>query len=166
VLHAVLSDWEVSSIIALQSGLPFTVNRGVDQSHSGTTGLGIFADRPNLIADPFRPGPCAASVRTTQTWFNPCAFANPGVAFGNAGRNILIGPNLKNVDFAAARQIRLPREGQALRLRAEFFNLFNRPSFDLPDRSFDSPTFGQIRSANANGNKPPRQIQFSLRYLF
>jgi len=184
VLHAMLSDWEVSGIVALQSGQPFTVNRGVNQSGSGTAGLGIFADRPNLLADPLRPGPVASnpdplcqrtvanggraadSVHNTHTWFNPCAFAGAGVAFGNEGRNVLLGPNLRNVDFAAARQIRMPKEGQALRLRAEFFNLFNRPSFDLPDRSFDSPTFGQVRSANANGNKPPRQIQISVRYLF
>ena len=184
VLHYLLRDWQLSSIVVIQSGRPFTVNRGIDQSHSGTVGLGIFADRPNQMADPFRPGPVAANpdplcalpislgghaadhVRTPQTWFNPCAFADPGVAFGNAGRNSLIGPGLTSFDFSFAREILLRSERHRLQFRADFFNFFNHPNFDLPDRSFDSRTFSRLNTANVNGIKPPRQIQFAIRYSF
>ena len=183
-LAALAGNWRLSAITTLQTGKPFTVNRGMDQSMSGTPGLGIFADRPNLIADPFRAGPVAANpdplcrttisnggraadrVRTTQTWFNACAFASPGVAFGNAGRNAFIGPGLANSDISALKEIEIGREGHRLQFRVDFFNLFNHPNFDLPNRIFDSRTFGEVRSSNANGDNPPRQVQLALRYSF
>ena len=183
-LAALAGNWRLSVITTLQTGKPFTVNRGMDQSMSGTAGLGIFADRPNLIADPFRAGPVAANpdplcrttisnggraadrVRTTQTWFNACAFASPGVAFGNAGRNAFIGPGLANSDISALKEIEIGREGHRFQFRVDFFNLFNHPNFDLPHRIFDSRTFGEVRSSNANGDNPPRQIQLALRYSF
>jgi hypothetical protein len=46
-------------------------------------------------------------------------------------------------------------------LRAEAFNLFNHPNFNLPDNFLGSPTFGQITSA-----RDPRHIQFGVKLLF
>ena len=57
-------------------------------------------------------------------------------------------------------------ENRQLLARAEFYNLFNHPNFDSPNRVFDSPRFGAVESANAYSNKPPRQIQLALRYVF
>jgi hypothetical protein len=48
-----------------------------------------------------------------------------------------------------------------LQFRAEAFNLFNHPNFNLPDNFFPSPTFGRITSA-----RDPRHIQFGLKLLF
>jgi hypothetical protein len=48
-----------------------------------------------------------------------------------------------------------------LQFRSEFFNLFNRTNYDLPDSFLGSPTFGQITSAGA-----PRHIQFGLKLLW
>jgi hypothetical protein len=53
-----------------------------------------------------------------------------------------------------------------IQLRAEVFNIFNHPNFDVPDRVFDSPTFGSLDSANAYGNRPARQLQLGIRYSF
>ncbi len=52
-------------------------------------------------------------------------------------------------------------ESMSLQFRAEFFNFFNRPNFDLPDIFLGSPTFGRIFSAQS-----PRHIQFGLKFLF
>jgi hypothetical protein len=184
VAPRLLGNWGVSGILVAQSGRPFTVNRGIDQSRSGTATLGIFADRPNVISDPFRSGPvpgnpnplcrmtisngglAADQVRTAQTWFNPCAFVDPGVAFGNSGRNALIGPRLVSLDFSASKHVLFRESQRQLEVRADFFNIFNHPNFDLPDRVFDSQTFAHLLSANANGTKPPRQIQIGLRFSF
>ncbi len=86
--------------------------------------------------------------------------------FGNAGRNAFIGPGLANSDISALKEIEIGREGHRLQFRVDFFNLFNHPNFDLPNRIFDSRTFGEVRSSNANGDNPPRQIQLALRYSF
>ena len=48
-----------------------------------------------------------------------------------------------------------------LQFRAEAFNLFNHPNFNLPDNFLGSPTFGRISSA-----RDPRHIQFGLKLLF
>jgi len=170
------------ALVTLQSGRPFTVNRSIDQSKTGVT-LGTF-DRPNLIADPMKAGPVLSNpnpaCHTTRSqgglaaditgdpssWFNPCAFAAPATpSFGTAGRNILIGPGLSAIDFGLHKDVRTS-EQQRLQLRFEFFNLLNHPNFDLPNRIFDSASFGTVLSANLYGNKPPRQIQLGVRYVF
>lgn len=180
---AVFGNWIVSGIWTAQSGRPFTVNRAIDQSGTGTY-LIAPSDRPDVITNPFAPGPVGAHpdplchapasqggraadvVRDPSSWFNPCAFAAAPGRFGSAGRNSLTGPGLFHLDFAAFKEFPLGAETRRLQLRFEFFNLPNHPNFDLPDRIFDSPTFGRVRSSNAFGNKPPRQIQLGLKFLF
>jgi Carboxypeptidase regulatory-like domain/TonB dependent receptor/TonB-dependent Receptor Plug Domain len=172
-----LGHWQAGGILTLQSGRPFTVNRGIDQSQSGSFSLQsspTAADRPNLVGNPFQGGNmagqtgCPARVQTPQHWLNPCAFAAPaGAAFGNLGRNTLVGPNFRDVDFSLAKDIPLSSEFRKLQFRAEMFNIFNHPNFDLPNPNFDAgSTFGQVQSANAFGGKPPRQIQLGLKFIF
>jgi hypothetical protein len=182
-LAHVFGGWDLSGIFTVQSGRPFTVNRSVEQSGTGTY-LIAPSDRPDQIADPFATGPvahhpdpaCRATVsqggraagvvRDPASWFNPCAFAAAPGRFGTAGRNSVIGPGFVNLDFAALKNFPLGSERHRLQFRVEAFNLPNHPNFDLPDRMFDSPGFGRVRSSNAFGNKPPRQIQFGLKYIF
>jgi hypothetical protein len=183
VASTILGDWQVSGIWTFQSGRPFTVNRAIDQSNTGTYILAP-SDRPDQISDPTRPGAVAANpdpachttvsqggrasdqVAVPNAWFNPCAFAAAPGRFGTAGRNSLIGPALLNVDVALVKHIPLRSDKRTLQLRMEFFNLLNHPNFDVPDRMFDSPTFSSVRSANVWGNKPPRQTQLALKYVF
>jgi hypothetical protein len=55
-------------------------------------------------------------------------------------------------------------ENSALQFRAEFFNMFNHPQFDVPvGLNFGAPgNFGQITSTSVN----PRLIQPALKYIF
>ncbi len=169
-----LGSWQLGGILALQTGHPFTVNLGTAATGTSITTFGI-PNRPDLVGDPSRPGPVAANpgcqapglLHTPQSWFNPCAFSDQFTGrFGTAGRNILTAPGYNNLDFSLLKSIPLRGEGHALQLRAEFFNLFNHPNFDAPSRTFNSATFGSLLSANAWGNKPPRQIQMAVRYTF
>lgn len=180
---ALLGGWNVSGILTAQTGRPFTVTRGVDQSNTGNSDLGIFTDRPNMIANPFMAGPvmqnpnvaCHSTqsegglapdqVHVPGSWFNPCAFSAAPGTFGDEGRNALIGPGLVNLDFALMRDVSLS-EGRMLQARFEIFNLANHPNLDTPNANFDTPSFGQVLSSNAYGTKPPRQIQFGLKYIF
>jgi hypothetical protein len=183
LLSRLAGNWQISGITTVQSGRPFTVNRGVDQSLT-FGGLGFF-DRPDQVANPFVAGPvpthsdpachltraqggrAADTVRDPAGWFNPCAFAAPGEPrFGSLGRNTLIGPDLKNVDLSLAKEVHLKAKGHRLHFRVDVFNLLNRPNLDLPDRNFDSPTFAAVESANASGLSPPRQVQLGVRYVF
>jgi hypothetical protein len=184
-----LNNWQAGGIVTAQSGSPFTVVLA-----GGTTSAAAaFGNpaRPDLVASPFQPGTidgCSGptQLRTPQSWFNPCAFASPAPGaipgtflFGNEGRNILTGPGYTNLDFGLSKSMALGGEKRRLMLRGDFFNLFNHPNFDIPAHVFDCPplgqscgtpyggaSFGQILSENAYGNKPPRQIQLSARFLF
>ena len=174
-----LSHWQAGGIMTFQSGRPFTVNRGVDQSQSGNINLQaspVTLDRPNIVGNPFQAGNIAANpgckgpaqVQTPQNWINPCAFMAPaGPAFGDLGRNTLIGPSFKDVDFSLSKEFPLSGETRKFQFRADLFNIFNHPNFDIPNPNFDAgTTFGQIQSANAFGGKPPRQIQLGLKFIF
>jgi Carboxypeptidase regulatory-like domain/TonB dependent receptor-like, beta-barrel len=155
---AALTGWQTYGIVTLQTGRPFTVAllSEIDNSNTGRSNLGFGAnDRPNIVGNPKLedPGP--------NKWLNTAAFAlPPRGSFGDAGRNILDGPGFQNFNASLVKNTRLT-ESVDLQFRAEAFNLFNHPNFDLPDNFFGSPTFGQILSAQS-----PRHIQFGLKLLF
>ena len=156
-----IGGWQVNGIFSLQSGYPFTPMLLTDNSNTGTSLLGIFAgDRPNLLGDPTLDSPDPSG------WFNTDAFAVPTFgSFGNAGRNILTGPGFRNVDFSLLKSTALG-ETLDLQFRAEFFNLFNHPNFDLPDPFVGSTNFGRISSARSGLSGDARQIQFALKLIF
>lgn len=153
---ALFNGWQVSGILTFQAGRPFTPRLSTDNSNTGNVG-GFFAhDRPNVVGSPELDNP------TPERFFNTAAFAVPQrYTFGNAGRNILTGPGMGNLDLALLKNIRVHRE-QTLQFRMEFFNFFNHPNFKLPESFIDNPaTFGRVLAA-----EPARQIQFGLKYLF
>jgi hypothetical protein len=73
---------------------------------------------------------------------------------------------LNNLDFSLLKDVHLRSESHCLQLRKELFKLFSDPYFDIPSRILGSPTLGAVGSANAYGNKPPRQVQLGVKYLF
>jgi hypothetical protein len=170
-----LGGWEASGVLTFQSGTPITP---VDSAGGSAYAL----SSPNLATPTFASGFSCANAPTSGSsrsrlanWVNPNAYqpdaviplstGAPGDAtgFGNAPRNCIIGPPQKNVDFTLGRIFQV-REGQTLRFRADFFNLFNHPSFANPSSvDIESPSsFTQITSVVGT----PRLIQFSLKYSF
>lgn len=156
--YALARDWQVSGIVSLQSGRPFTVALlpDIDNSNTGRSSLGFGAnDRPNVAGDATLDHP------TPERWFDTGAFSFPAFgSFGNAGRNILEGPGYANVNVAVIKSVPLGSRSR-LQIRAEFFNLLDRANYNLPDNFLGSPTFGQILSAQA-----PRRVQCGARLLF
>ncbi len=136
--RAIVGGWELNGIINLQSGLPFSVTSGVNNS-----GSGIGSDRANLVGDPNPPGG-QSTAQMLHEYFNTSAFVvnTPGT-FGNTGRNILIGPNMKDLDAGLFRNFPI-RERYKIQFRAESFNLFNHPNFNNPNASVSASTFGTI----------------------
>src|SRR5439155_1565911 len=168
ILSALLGNWDISGILTLQTGHPFTVTRGVPQS--GTVPSG-GSDRPDMVGDPFVAGPvpsnpaCVApsQIHTTANWFNPCAFkAAPG-RFGTAPRGNLIGPRFDNLDMSVLRDISIAGGARRLRLEVQVFNVLNIAHYNLPVDNFDSVNVSRILQANAD---PPRQVQIGAKYIF
>jgi hypothetical protein len=147
--------WQMSGIFAAQSGRPFTPRINFDNSNTGNIGGFFGHDRPDLIGDPKQARPIP------EEFFRVAAFSiPPKFSFGNAGRNILIGPRFVSLDAALSKSLLVSGE-RRLEFRAEIYNAFNRPNFQLPESFIDRPTFGRILSAF-----PARQLQLALRYSF
>ena len=149
---------QFNGVWSFQTGRPFTVALLPDFDNSGTgrTVLGFGAnDRPDVIRNP------ELENRTPERWFDTGAFRIPPRGnFGNAGRNIVDGPGLQTINLSVVKNTTLS-ERLTLQLRAEAFNLANRPNFDQPDNFVGSPSFGSILSAGQ-----PRRLQFGLKLLF
>ena len=145
----VASGWQIASIVTAQSGAPFSVFLATPTANTGTF------TRPDRICN----GNLPAAQQKIVEWFDTSCFVNPSpFTFGNAGRNILIGPGLFTWDLAADKDFRLS-EQVGLQFRSEFFNISNRANFGLPNGSIGSAAAGTITSVETNA----RQIQFALR---
>src|SRR5580765_1132652 len=82
--YALPGAWQVSSIVTLQSGAPFSVMLGTDRANVGSGP----AQRPDVSGDPNR-----LAHPTAAQWFDTSVFALPAAfTFGNAGRNNVLAP--------------------------------------------------------------------------
>lgn len=135
-LRALTRDWGLDSIVRAQSGFPIDVfSRSII---NGAT----FQFRPDAVSGQplYLEGPAFPGGRT----LNRAAFSVPAnqTRNGNLGRNIVRGFPLRQLDLTVRRTFAIT-ERINLQFRAEFFNLFNNPSFGSPDGFLLNPLFGQ-----------------------
>jgi hypothetical protein len=161
--NILVKGWQMSGGFMAQTGSPWNVTVGFDQS--GTVVAG--SERPNLVmpVDQIYTG-------NINQWVNPAAFSLPAAGtFGNLQRDFLTGPHTVNLDYALLKETTI-KEQTRLQFRAEFFNLLNHANFALPNASAfvqapngggtPNPTFGKITATTTSS----RQIQFALKLLF
>jgi len=161
---AILGGWKVSTILVLQSGLPFTVYNG-SASSGDYNADGYGYDVPNR--------PAAGSVHTGNRSDFIKGFASPDVfpiptpgTEGDLGRNSYIGPGLANVNMQFSKEFSL-LERFKFEFRADIFNIFNRvnlvqPVSDLSAAACGTPgCFGISTDQNL-----PRSEQFGLHLSF
>jgi hypothetical protein len=185
LLNWMTEGWQLGGILRASDGLPFTPTFGSDGDPLG----GSLQDFPNRLVG----SGCSSLVNTgnpnnyikTQCFAVPTASAalypqcdaSYGVApqcfnlMGNAGRNILIGPGLVNLDLSVFKNIRIPIGENRIKMqfRAELFNILNHANFAIPSNTdiFDStgkPTgvAGLITSTATDS----REIQFGVKILW
>ncbi|HKS71851.1 MAG TPA: carboxypeptidase regulatory-like domain-containing protein [Terriglobales bacterium] len=163
VLNQIVGGWHLGGIYSLGSGFPFSAALGYDSSNTGTFGT-VRADQilPN--------GNLPASQRSVNNWFNTAAYADPSqripgrpYAFGNSGRNTLIGPDTNDFDLSLGKTFPI-REAMNVEFRGEFFNVLNHPNFAQPDNVLtDGPgAFGVVTSTGLDN----REIQLALKFNF
>ena len=157
VVNSLAGGWELSGIITFQTGLPFTILSPEDFSNS----LAAYP-RPDRICNGRGPGTVAEFFNTDcfTTTFLTAALANGTPRYGNAGRSILFGPNVRTADIALMKHTKIS-ERFDLQFRAQFFNMFNRVNFSLPGAIVGSSTYGVI-----GGARDGRTIQFGLKAEF
>ncbi len=156
-LRMVGTGWTLSSSYRVLSGAYQTILTGVDRALDGQPGT----QRPNqLLQNPLCANPSAGS---NSCWINPAAFAQPAFGtLGNVGRSSVPGPGFFSIDMALSRSFRL-REGMAIDLRGEAFNLTNSFRANLAGLSttLTSTSFGKILQA-----QDPRIVQLAAKFTF
>ncbi len=161
--NILVTGWQMSGGVTAQSGSPWNVTVGFDQSGGVVAG----SERPNLIM----PANQIMQDKVTQ-WVNPAGFGLPAPGtLGNLQRDFLAGPGTTDVDYAVLKDTTI-KEQFRLQFRAEFFNILNHPNFALPIAGAfvqtpngggnPNPTFGKITATTTSS----RQIQFALKLLF
>lgn len=155
VTNAFLGGWQVNGILTLSSGIPFSVLA----TSSANCGCSTGNLRADLIGDPSLP---PGQQQGPNGWFNKAAFADPVQAYGNSGRNIIIGPGYANTDMSFFKTFTF-KERHQLQFRAELFNIFNRVNFMNPANAANATwTSGGILTESF----PARIGQFALKYNF
>ena len=151
----IVGQWAVGGILTLNSGRRVNIAVQGDPANVGSAA----AARPNVVPgqNPNLPG----DQRTLDRWFNTDAFVRqPAYTFGNAGRNLVAAPGLRNCDLAMYKVLRID-ETRYFQLRGEFFNASNTPFFSAPGSSLGLAEFGVISDA-----ADARIIQIGLKFTF
>ena len=199
-VDALIGGWSTSLVFRAQTGEPITVvASGITQANgvnnrnnnSSPSNTGVHAIR---IGDPYKGGgvsntpgvSCPTKVRTTDHWYNPCAFADPlpgdlahipagtivrgdaAIAFLGSPRNNWYGPGYERVDMSLFKSFVTFRE-QSLQFRADAFNVLNTPAYGGPSTNSNSVAQGgQITSPRSFQPFTPdsRFFQFALKYIF
>jgi hypothetical protein len=161
-VRSVLAGWVLAGVTSFQSGAPNSVAVPVDVAR-----IGAGSTRATVIGDPNLP----KDQRTLERWFNAEAFLPPEKMvqgkFGNAGRNILIGPGFSLWDISVLKNFRFAEKAN-LQFRAESFNIFNHPSFTGINTTVRFDSVGRpIQGYGAvNGAGPGRVLEFGLKLIF
>jgi hypothetical protein len=175
VVNGVVGGWQTSGIITARTGEAYTAFLSYDPTNTGTGG-----PWPDRIHDPkdfsfnlagqAALGCPATGKQTLACFYNPAAFVIPPLApgqtfahqFGDSGNGSLRGPDQVNVDFSLMKDFHIT-EAQAIQFRAELFNMFNHPQFQIPGANPNVPG-GQAITSTLTDNQ--REVQFALRYTF
>ena len=168
------AGWELSGVIFLHSGLPFTVTESAFAAATNNVGgSGVV----QVAAAPGTPHHCGSSSART-----PCLTAADFPTAGDAAsvfapydRNQFVGPGYFDTDMTLAKAFTL-HEGMNVKLGATAYNLFNHPNFASPVSDVLSPTFGQtfstvspptsIYGAFLGGDASVRILQLSGKFTF
>ncbi|HYL75566.1 MAG TPA: TonB-dependent receptor [Bryobacteraceae bacterium] len=171
--NRLVEGWEIATIVQLQTGNPMNFRT------TNTTLTGQATQRPNVngpIPTGFFPAPSGSAAQVGYI-LNPGNYLlNPGNAFGNLGRNVVIGPGFSNVDFTLVKNIRLTNGDRPvnLQIRADAFDILNHANFTQPALNGGYPlaantTVGVITGGTrfpAGDSGSSRQLQLALKLQF
>jgi hypothetical protein len=176
--NRLIEGWQLSGILAANTGLPFNVTDGVDQSNqiNGVPRPDYAPNNPAVTVGGISYPACNNHpiIGTVAMWFNPNCFSQEAFGtLGNFSREGLYGPSLVNLDAALLKSTRI-RENVNLQFRAELFNILNHTNLSYPAAAVftgtpgptatlgRSSTAGQITTYAA----PSREIQLGLKMIF
>ncbi len=194
-----LGGWELGLIFTASDGIPFTATWGTGSDPANTNSGDDWAF-PNRLGGPgcntlTNPGNPNNYIKTQcfaiptapdpNFWNKYCDPLPPSVgapvAFplcynlrGNAGRNILIGPSLTDLDFSLFKNNYIKRISERfnVQFRAEIFNILNHVNFAPPATPTNTDIFDGTGNPNTVAGQltktttTAREIQFAVKVIF
>jgi hypothetical protein len=189
------SGWQLGLIFKASDGVPFTPTFGTDGDPRGLNSSDPW-DYPSRLTAPgcgtlTNPGNPSNYVKTqcfgiptapNQAFYTANCDPTQGNAAllqcfnlrGNAGRNILIGPGITNLDFSLFKNnyVRKISETFNVQFRAEIFNILNHPNFAPPANGTNTDIFNSSGAPNSaaglltSTTTTSRQIQLAIKAIF
>jgi hypothetical protein len=174
----VLGGWQLSGIVSVVSGLPFTVQtNGSNLNTPGTAQTGQLTGAYHV----------SHAVGSANHWFDPSAFTTPSgcpaaptvctpqnVGVGNTGRNAFRGPGYIQDNFSLFKSFAIYREASVV-TRFDAMQLSNTPQFANPTSNnccSTTSSFGQVTGTlgsgqgSVNGVGGGRTLQASVKFVF
>ncbi|MGB2678787.1 MAG: TonB-dependent receptor [Candidatus Acidiferrum sp.] len=138
-LEKLTNGWGLNGILTVQSGNPFHMILGADDYDGSAT----YFSKPDVVGPITYNYSNPAQFLDLSSFMVPCtplptgfdgtAFTcTPGTRhFGNEGRNSLVGPAFRQMDFSIFKDTHLT-ERLKMELRFEAYNILNHPNFANP----------------------------------
>ena len=147
VADTVLNGWQMNAVAVWQSGFPFGVSAGRDNSLRGGT------DRANFVGgESAQLSYDRSHSEMIQQWFDTTKFVmNPIGTFGNSGRNILRGPALFQYGLRTAERLPGDRPGRTPVPRRGVQRVQHREF----QAARQQPVVGAVRENHAGGGRQP-----------
>ncbi len=159
---SLLGGWQIAGVFTAESGTIIN-NQGPGLS-LGYDPIGLggdYTNRPDVSARP-------KYMKTPKEWFDTSVFTAPTPAwagganngFGNASKDIALGPGRTNFDTSLYKTFKI-RESMGFEFRAESFNTFNHTEFNGIGANLGDSKFGQ-----ATSTWDPRVLQLGGKFNF
>ncbi|HET7710959.1 MAG TPA: carboxypeptidase regulatory-like domain-containing protein, partial [Thermoanaerobaculia bacterium] len=164
-MESVFGGWQLSTVLRLASGTPFTVVDGgaFDFDFDGVT---VF--RPVVVDKRYSGGWTINTPNDSRSQLPYSAFRR--ATFGDTvedltGRNTFFTDGQESLDLGLYKSFGLPA-ANTIMLRFDVFNVFNHTTWGFPSNDWGAATastnFGRILSTNYT----PRTFQAGLRFIY
>ncbi len=164
--------WELGGIYRLDSGVPFTPLIGGDPLGKNSSDPWDYPNRvPNC---PLSNRNYKHNSNLNYVNLNCFTFPVPATLRGNAGRNIIVGPGLSDLDASLVKNTHIPSISQNFnaQFRFEVFNILNHANFAIPSNTNQQLFDGSGNTTGAAGvlsfptATSSRQVQFALKLIW
>jgi hypothetical protein len=165
--HSLLGGWTVSGTVISETGMPWAGNNAPSGGYGDTVGLGgNYTIRPNFKGKVQYPK--TKDSKGIYQWVSPEGFSKPvaswlggpNLGFGNAGRDIVVGPGRTNFSTSLYKSFAFT-ERTHFEFRAETFNTFNHTQFSNFHNNVSGADFGEV-----SGVQDPRTFELAGKFVF
>lgn len=160
-VKATFGGWQLSGVVRLASGTPFTI---VDSGAQDWDFDGVTFSRPVVVDPNYSGGWHINDPNTSKSKMPAGAFRHPlpgDTTSMLVGRNTYFMDGVRRIDLGLYKTIPMVR-GTSAMLRLDVFNVFNSPVFWYPSNDVASSNFGTLNSTNYT----PRTMQAGIRLLY